>query len=70
MSFDAHGARIGLQHAQNHVDGGGLSRAIRAQQPHDLVAVNREGNPVHRNRIAVLFAQLCNGEDRRRRGRL
>ena len=40
--FHQDGARSGLQYAQNHVDGGGFARAIRAQQPDDLVAVHFE----------------------------
>ena len=51
LDADAPGAR--LQHAEDHVDGGGLAGAVGAQQPDDLVAAHCEGDAVYGDRVAV-----------------
>ena len=60
QTFHQDGARSGLQYSQNHVDGGGLAGAIRAQKPDNLVAIHFERNAVHGHRRAVLFTQITN----------
>ena len=60
--FDPDGAAVRLEHAQNHVDDGGLPRAVGAQQPDDLVAPHVERNAVHGNRVAVCLRQFADGE--------
>ena len=61
--FDPHGSGIGFEHAENHVDGRGFPRAIRAEKADDFVASDREREAVHRNGFAVLFAKIGNGKN-------
>ena len=58
QSVYRNGSRRGLEHAQNHIDGGGLPGAVRAQQPYDLVTIHVERNAIDGQDIAVVFSQF------------
>src|SRR5262249_52664548 len=55
----ARAAAADLGQAEQHQDGGGLARAVRSEQPEDLAARDREGDPVDHRRFAVARGELA-----------
>jgi hypothetical protein len=49
--------------AEDHVDGGGLARAVRTQKPDDLARAHVERNTVDRRLVPVRFAQPPDFQD-------
>ncbi len=56
-------ARGGFEHAEDHVDGGGFSGAIRTEQAHDFVARYLEGNAVNGQSVVVTLGELGDGKN-------
>ena len=50
-------AGVGADQAEQHLDDARLAGAVRAEQPHDLTAVDGEGDTVDRGPPAVALAQ-------------
>ena len=63
-AFDADRAGARLEHAEDHVDGRRLARAVRPEQPDDLVPAHLERDPVHRHDVAVALAEPAHREHR------
>src|ERR1051326_5628975 len=61
-TFDENRTRRRFEHAEQHVDGRRLARAVRAEQTDDLVARDVERDAVNRDQRAVLFAQAAHHE--------
>ena len=58
QALDLDRSRRRFENAEDHVDDRGLARAVGAEQPDDLVALDLERNPIHRHGVAVAFAQI------------
>ena len=57
----AHVTVVRLHQPDDHVEGRGLARAIRAEQPDDLSRVHVDGHAVHTAALAVSLDQLSRG---------
>ena len=62
---DAAGGRF--QQAGDHADGGGLARAVRAEESVNLAGRHLERDAVHGGKAAVLLDEIVNGDHGRRR---
>ena len=51
-------ARVGLEQAAHHADGGGFPAAVRAEEPEDFAAPHLQGNILHDVLVAEMFVQL------------
>ena len=51
-------ARSRLQESDQHADGGGLARAVGAEEPEDFSGADFEVHVVHRHEIPELLGQL------------
>ena len=60
---DSDGAGGGLEDTEDHVDGGGFSGAVGAEEAEDFVGTDLEGEAVDGGGWAVLFAEIGDGED-------
>ena len=56
------GARVGVQQAEDGADGGGLARAVGAEQRHGLAAVDVQVEAVDGEHVAVADGQVGEGE--------
>ncbi len=54
----------GCEKRGEHLDGGGLSRAIRPEEGEDLTGAHLEGHVVHGREVAKLLHQVVNADDR------
>ena len=55
-------ALVRLDDADDHVEGGGLAGAVRAEQADNLAGRNGDGDAVDHAALAVFFHQLFGGE--------
>ena len=55
---DRDAAAGGLEHAEDHVDGRRLARAVRSEEPDDLAGGDGERHPVERSEGAVALAKV------------
>src|SRR5215469_6856235 len=60
---NAHAAGAWAQHAEDHVDGGRLAGAVRAEESHYLVAMHIERYPLDRDDLRVALAQPGDAQD-------
>jgi hypothetical protein len=56
--FDTDLPRSRREHAQNHIDGGGLSGSVRAQKPDYFIAPYVERKAIYSDYLTVGLAQL------------
>ena len=61
--LEAHRPRGGAQHAGEHVDEGGLARAVGADDRDELAGAHREAHPIERDEIAVELADVAGLEN-------
>ncbi len=61
-SLDADGPGVGLEHPQDHAEGGGLARTVRADQAHDLSWTHLERDAIDGHGPAIGFAQRGDGQ--------
>jgi hypothetical protein len=54
--FDPNASRVGLEYAQDHVDGGRFAGPVGAEEPDDLPAAYVERNPVHGDERTITLA--------------
>lgn len=52
-----------MQQADDHLDGGGLPRAVGSEEAEDLAAVNVEGDVVDGDLVAVAFEEVAGGDE-------
>ena len=58
------GSGGGLEHAQDHIDGGRFARAVGAEEAEDFMRANGEGKTIDGAEFAVLFAEMGDRKDR------
>ena len=69
VAVDRDPARGGLEQARDHADGGGLARAVRAQEAVDLARGDVEAHAVHGGEGSVLLDQRLDRDHGVRSGR-
>ena len=60
-----HRATIGPAQTADNLHGGGLARAVRADDPVDLALPHGKGDVMHRDMVAIALVQLVDLDDRR-----
>ena len=58
LAENGHGAAVTLPVALEDLDGRGLARAVRAQEPEDLAGSDLEADPAERGHLPVGLAQV------------
>ena len=58
LAGQLHAAAGGREQAAEHLDGGGLARAIRAQQAVDLAVPHLGGDVLHSRKRAEMFGEI------------
>ncbi len=57
-----HPPGIRLEQTAHHRDGGGLSRAVGAEEAEDLTFINLQGKSIHGRQVTVALGQLFDSE--------
>ncbi len=60
VAIDIDLARIGLQEAADHLDGGGFASPVGSQQAKDLALLHTQADIIHRFECAEGFADISN----------
>jgi len=64
LLVEQHLPRIGLDEADDHIEGRGLARAVRAEKPHDLALLHFEGRAFDHLALVIDLLQVFTAQYR------